>query len=86
MALEMRAAAAPRLGSPAAPDGGAGRVGDGSADRFTGGLLDPSAGSETAPIPGQIGPKMSDLVPHTGFQEKRLMRISRVHPTPPRDA
>jgi hypothetical protein len=56
---------AARLGSPAAPHGGAGPVDSGRP--LTGGLLDPSAGSETAPIPAQIGPKMADLVPHTGI-------------------
>jgi hypothetical protein len=58
---------AARLGSPAAPDGGAGPVGDVAADRLPAAYWSPSAGSETAPTPAQIGPKMADLVPHTGI-------------------
>jgi hypothetical protein len=67
MALEMRAAPRPVSARRSTPDGGAGPVDDGSGRPLTGGLLDPSTGSDTAPIPARIGPKMADLVPHTGI-------------------
>jgi len=38
------------------------------------------------PIRAWIGPRMTNLVPHTGFLVKRLMRLSRVHAVHPRDA
>jgi len=66
MALEVEAAVRPvRLAG--LPRTAACGVGDGSGRPLPGGLLDPSAGSETAPIPAQIGPKKADLVPHTGI-------------------
>jgi hypothetical protein len=38
-----------------------------------------------SPTPRQF-PSALTRVPHTGFQVKRLMRLSRVHPVPRRDA
>jgi len=67
MALEMRAA--PQPGSARLPPQTAARAPWAmvAGRPLTGGLLDPSAGSETAPIPAQIRPKVADLVPHTGI-------------------
>ena len=39
-----------------------------------------------SPIRTWIGPMRAELVPHTGFPVIRLMRLSRVHVVPPRDA
>jgi hypothetical protein len=66
MALEMRAAPRPVSARRPTPDGGAGPVGDGSGWRLTG----PVGGQRSGPIPAQIGPKMADLVPHTGIARR----------------
>jgi hypothetical protein len=39
-------------------------------------------GQRRSPIRAWIGPRMADLVPHTGFHANRLMRLSRVHRVP----